>query len=154
MEMPLTHIFCGVSKVCVKLAWHLDENISLVTPLLSISRPCFHFSLLSCICLPLSSHLSAPPLFIPLPSLAPLSPLFYLSSPSFSTQSSIYFSASEHYRAVRVNGVPVSGTGQVMNLTPPPLLSSLEPGDTELFYHPAQRGQDRAGWRSVGAGPG
>lgn len=53
------------------------------------------------------------------PSLAPLSSLFHLSSPSFSTQSSIYFSVSEHfYRDVRVNGVPVSSTGQVMNLSP------------------------------------
>ncbi|KAM7382411.1 hypothetical protein PAMP_002140 [Pampus punctatissimus] len=74
-----------------------------------------------------------------LPTLTQLLPV----DPCLNWMSSIYFCVSEHYRAVRINGVPVGSAGQVMNLSPPP-----EPSDMEVFYHPAQWGQDRVGWGS------
>lgn len=85
--MYLIHSFCGIAKVSIKLAWQM--NICLVTLCFSLS----HFSYRSA---PLSSSCSS--LFYP--SLASLSLLFYLGP--FSTQSSIAFSLSEHYRAILV----------------------------------------------------
>lgn len=154
METHLIHIFLwhfkGLRKISLTVGW--KHTVSLVALLLSISPPCFHFSYISAPHFSLSVFLSSicPP-FHPfpvffhftIPLLHPFLLLFYLSSPSFSTQSSIYFSVSEHYRAVRVNGVPVSSAGQVMNLSPP----LMEPSDTDLFHHPARWGQDRVGWR-------
>lgn len=107
-------------------------------------------SLLSSICWPRSLSLSLfflssicppfhalSPLFFTSPPLscAPFFSLLHLLAPSLSTQSSIYSLSllSEHYGAVRVNGVPVNSTGQVLNPPPP----ALDPIDTQLFNHPA-----------------
>lgn len=136
-----SHSFCGISKLCLKSAWQQDENISLVTLLLSVSPPVsllfplmylnprFSFYIPSSIC----------PLFIcnPLPFhfsihlLQPFLPSFI--SPLF-LHSVIYLllSMSEHYRAVRVNCVPVSSTGQVMNLSPLWSLVTLSSFITQL----------------------
>ncbi len=154
MEMHLIHIlwhFKGLQKISLTVRRkHILSNSCafFFVPLFSLSL-CI-FPPLS----PSSSDLSVP-LFIPFPffslfnpSLAPLSTLFYLSSLSFFTQSSIYFSVLEHYRAVRVNGVPVSSTGQVINLCP-----------SRARWHgallsPSSVGAGQSGMRSVGAGPG
>lgn len=95
--------FGATSRVCVKLAWQLDENTSLVILSLSISAPCFHFSSLCMLTSPptptssdsliyppvfSSSFLSwlFHPLFAPIPSNAflfyqpPLSSLGHLST--------------------------------------------------------------------------
>lgn len=91
----------------------LVPPFSLFSSLMCLS-PTF-FLCLPLIYLPLSSlshflHFSIPllhPFLSSFISLPPISPLSHLST-----------SVSEHYRAVRVNGVPVSSTGQVMNLSP------------------------------------
>lgn len=121
MEMHLIHIFGGICKGLRKISL-TDENVFL----LSISPPCFHFSYVSVprflsffffssICPPFHSF----PLFLhfSIPLLHPFLCSF-IYHPLLSTQSSIDFSLSEHYRAVRVSGVPVSSTGQAMNLSP------------------------------------
>lgn len=152
METYLIHcflfFFC-ISKVCVKSAWQLDENIVTVTVTSALYlSPLF--------CLFLFSHLSVPlfllflsfftclsPSFTPLSSLSSVRPLF-LPSVIYLSPSLLHLSRSRGLQSAASQWCPRQKDRPGNEFRPP-----LEPSDVELLYQPALWEQDRVGWGSV-----